>query len=98
LWSSSGFRTTPETRPVAPVQNFVWTQDVALDFLRATWFDRIAVFEGYTGELCDTEIDECFEMKPCMNGSTCVDEIANYTCLCREGLGGRNCSVALTGC
>ena len=35
--------------------------------------------------------------EPCERGS-CVDGIADYTCECESGWGGKNCSVKLTGC
>ncbi len=36
---------------------------------------------GYTGELCDTEIDECLS-SPCLHDGNCIDAINNYTCDC----------------
>ena len=35
--------------------------------------------------------------EPCERGN-CVDGIADYTCECESGWGGKNCSVKLTGC
>ena len=52
---------------------------------------------GYEGRDCDQEIDECLRFEPCERGS-CVDGIADYTCECESGWGGKNCSVKLTGC
>ncbi|XP_074871762.1 protein crumbs homolog 2 isoform X3 [Carettochelys insculpta] len=57
---------------------------------------------GYSGVECAVNIDECKD-GPCENGATCEDSIADYFCHCapsQDGLlwGGKNCSVALTGC
>ena len=52
---------------------------------------------GYEGRNCEKEIDECKLFEPCVNG-TCIDNIADYTCECSSGWGGKNCSVELTGC
>lgn len=37
-----------------------------------------------------TEIDEC-ESSPCVNGATCMDALAAYTCECTEGWTGAIC-------
>ena len=41
------------------------------------------IITGFTGETCDTEIDEC-ESNPCFNGAACEDLVGNYTCHCPE--------------
>ncbi|CAH1254988.1 VWDE [Branchiostoma lanceolatum] len=38
---------------------------------------------GYTGQLCEEEIDECAS-NPCENGATCSDEVNGFTCTCDE--------------
>lgn len=53
--------------------------------------------EGFEGELCEKDIDECEVYKPCVNGR-CIDKRANYYCDCDPKYGGKNCSVELTGC
>lgn len=61
---------------------------------------------GFKGALCETEINECVELSPCANNATCVDLVADYRCICEDvssaaektQYGGRNCSIALTGC
>jgi len=77
-----------------------------------TCVDRVNMFEcqcavGYTGLLCDEEINECQQpTSPCANNATCVDLIADYHCDCADvwasgtlvQYGGRNCTVELTGC
>ncbi|XP_060581989.1 fibropellin-1-like [Ruditapes philippinarum] len=45
---------------------------------------------GYTGELCETNIDDC-ATNPCNNGGTCVDGINDYTCTCPPDTTGLTC-------
>uniref|UniRef100_A0A1I8G1R2 Delta-like protein n=1 Tax=Macrostomum lignano TaxID=282301 RepID=A0A1I8G1R2_9PLAT len=55
---------------------------------------------GYEGSNCSREIDECRSLPPpCPSGATCIDRLADFECAnCPAGLGGRKCSVSLTGC
>ena len=46
---------------------------------------------GYTGSMCDTNINEC-DPNPCVNNNTCIDEINDYTCNCTNEWMGKNCS------
>ena len=48
---------------------------------------------GFTGELCETDIDEC-KSRPCQNGGFCTDKTNGYECLCGPGSTGDNCEVA----
>lgn len=41
---------------------------------------------------CSINIDECMS-SPCQNGSTCVDEINQYSCQCSEFLTGIQCET-----
>ncbi|MCA9581662.1 MAG: hypothetical protein KC416_07685 [Myxococcales bacterium] len=45
---------------------------------------------GYTGSLCQTEIDECMTLTPCANG-TCTDQVNGYLCACDPGYHGTDC-------
>ncbi|KAK7506491.1 hypothetical protein BaRGS_00001966, partial [Batillaria attramentaria] len=59
-------------------------------------------FPGYTGPLCDIEIDECAS-EPCLNGGTCTDLINGFECSCRANFTGTTCELpekrcSLTSC
>ena len=49
-----------------------------------------ACLEGWTGHLCQTDVNECDD-NPCQNGGTCTNTNGNYTCTCTEFSRGRNC-------
>ncbi|KAF6018837.1 CUBN [Bugula neritina] len=53
--------------------------------------------EGWTGHLCDTDINEC-ESSICQNGGTCTNTPGNYTCACTEYAVGRNCETPTFAC
>jgi hypothetical protein len=36
------------------------------------------------------EYDDCYS-QPCLNGASCVDGIATYTCQCTDDFYGANC-------
>lgn len=42
------------------------------------------VFLGFSGSLCQVDIDECAST-PCKNGAKCTDGPNKYTCECAEG-------------
>ena len=43
--------------------------------------------DGYTGDHCQTDWDECWS-DPCLNGATCIDQVADYNCSCSPGFRG----------
>ena len=48
---------------------------------------------GYTGVLCQIEIDFCNTANyPCLHGGTCNRMVNNYSCSCTEYYEGWNCS------
>ncbi|KAG8430107.1 hypothetical protein GDO86_018475 [Hymenochirus boettgeri] len=52
---------------------------------------------GYTGELCQTDVDDCL-MRPCANGATCHDGINRFSCECPPGFQGRFCTININDC
>ncbi|XP_069565680.1 versican core protein-like [Brachyistius frenatus] len=52
---------------------------------------------GYTGDRCETDIDEC-QSNPCRNGGTCVDGLAYFTCVCLPSYSGLFCEEDTETC
>ncbi|XP_072174362.1 uncharacterized protein [Diadema setosum] len=46
--------------------------------------------DGWTGTDCNAEINEC-DSNPCLNGGSCNDLLADYSCNCPAGTQGKNC-------
>ena len=51
---------------------------------------------GYTGNSCDTDINEC-ETNPCVQG-TCTNLDGDYSCSCPPGTTGRDCNQDVDEC
>ena len=56
-----------------------------------------ACFDGYTGDDCAQNVDECAS-QPCQHGGTCVDGVAAYTCRCAPGFTGVHCATDVNEC
>lgn len=53
---------------------------------------------GYTGHLCETDINEC-ESNPCLNDGICTDLVGGYSCNCADtGFEGDNCEIDIDEC
>ena len=51
--------------------------------------------DGYDGDLCENDIDECAE-EPCLHGGTCEDGVNEYVCNCSSVWSGdryENCAL-----
>ena len=53
--------------------------------------------QGYIGDNCHTEFNECIS-RPCQNEGVCTDELSAYTCACVPGWSGDNCETARDEC
>ncbi len=53
--------------------------------------------DGYSGEDCKTDIDDC-KNSPCQNGGSCIDGINSYSCKCKENFSGDNCEISFSYC
>lgn len=52
---------------------------------------------GFTGSLCEDDIDEC-EVNPCENNGTCVNALGGFYCHCLSGFSGSVCSTDVDEC
>ena len=49
---------------------------------------------GFTGDNCDTDIDDCIA-HACQNNASCQDEVNDYSCSCEYGFTGQMCEIAM---
>lgn len=54
-------------------------------------------FFSSLGKVCSIDINEC-NSNPCMNGATCIDNIASFTCSCPIGIVGKLCEINVDDC
>ena len=52
---------------------------------------------GWTGRLCDVQINHC-ESQPCKNGGACRNELTRYVCVCLTEFTGVDCSIRKNPC
>jgi hypothetical protein len=52
---------------------------------------------AYTGEHCETEVNECGS-NPCKNGGTCMDQPGAYMCDCLPAYVGEHCETEINEC
>ena len=65
---------------------------VCLTILNVNRFFKVP---SCTGNLCNATI--C-DSNPCKNGATCLENIGNFSCVCKPGLTGRLCELYLNRC
>jgi protein crumbs len=53
---------------------------------------------GYSGDLCQNNIDECRAGNPCLYNGVCFDSYGSYICDCPPGYGGKNCEQTQSEC
>lgn len=53
---------------------------------------------GYSGTLCQNNVDECILANPCLNGGACFDTYGGYICECLPSFGGPNCEQPIDAC
>ena len=68
----------------ASVPNVTWDKQILQSFSFANIMFMLRVI---------TDIDDC-QSHNCMNGGTCVDALAGYTCDCPEGTSDQLCQIS----
>jgi hypothetical protein len=53
--------------------------------------------EGYTGEFCETDVDDCVGIV-CLNGALCQDSVGDYECQCLPNYFGKLCESLSDAC
>ncbi len=56
------------------------------------WLSVGACSAGYTGQNCETEMDEC-QSSPCENSGSCTDGVSSYNCTCPTEYYGQHCEI-----
>jgi len=54
--------------------------------------------EGFSGQFCEINEDECAGESPCLNGGECIDGANRYQCRCRPGFIGDLCEIDVDDC
>ncbi|TRY55232.1 hypothetical protein DNTS_032692 [Danionella cerebrum] len=53
--------------------------------------------QGYMGESCEIDVDEC-QSNPCENGGSCIDKVDSFVCMCLPSYSGDRCEKDTQGC
>lgn len=54
--------------------------------------------EGFTGQKCDIDINECEVPGQCEHGGTCLNLPGSYQCQCPQGFTGEHCDSPYVPC
>jgi hypothetical protein len=60
-------------------------------------FGQCLCYPGYSGNLCQTNINECAS-SPCRNGGTCQDLANGFSCICTSQFSGITCQNLANTC
>lgn len=52
---------------------------------------------GFTGTLCDMDIDECIQVN-CSGNGQCINQIGGFSCTCNSGFSGTLCEISAGTC
>ncbi len=52
---------------------------------------------GFSGDRCDTDVDECDGANPCENGGLCINETGGFDCDCPPDFVGETCAIDVSG-
>ena len=55
---------------------------------------RCACSAGYTGLLCEADVNECLST-PCLNGGTCNNLLNKFSCRCPPSFSSYNCKDSM---
>lgn len=53
---------------------------------------------GYSGTLCQNDINECSNPNTCLNGGVCYDTYGSYICECPSNFSGLDCEIPVNSC
>ena len=76
-------------RELASKASFIFIYLIFI-FIFCLFLCLIFILFFYTGQFCETDIDECIEDQPCQSG-TCNNLKGGYECDCFENFCGTNC-------
>jgi len=78
------------------VYNAIYNRHMIDNRLCLAFAIRCECVNGYSGRLCQVDIDNC-EPNLCLNGATCVDGVASFSCRCPPGFNGTRCETGIEG-